>query len=108
MMPVDTPKIAFGFRLQSDGARIAVHEQDSNDEIMDCVEVLLSTELGERQDVPDYGIPDMAFRQNGVDENALTAALSKWEDRAVTTIRTTEFANFIERLRIGVGGGSDA
>lgn len=83
-------------------------EQDSDDEIMDCVEVLFSTEVGERQEIPDYGIPDMTFRQGGIDENVLTAALSEWEPRALTDITQTEFANFVERFRVGVKGGSNA
>lgn len=107
-MALDVPKLSFPFRLSESGRSVMVVEQNSDDEILDCVEVLLSTERGERLEVPDYGVPDQSFLQGGVDVNDLVGAVARWEPRATVMIQQTEFRDLLQRLRIAVGGGTSA
>lgn len=110
MAIVDTPKLAFPLRLDTNGARALVHEQGTDEEIMDCVEVLLSTEVGERVEVPDYGISPQEFREGGASREELIEAIRIWEDRAEVTIERNadQWDELIDRLRLSVKGrGND-
>jgi phage baseplate assembly protein W len=78
--PVAVPHFSFPFRLGSSGS-FAVVEQDSTDEITDCVQVLLSTEVGTRAELPEYGIDDPSFTQT-VDVPGILSAIDDWEPRA--------------------------
>lgn len=97
---IDTPKLSFPF------APGAYREQDSSDEVMDCVEVLLSTEEGERTEIPLYGIPDQAFRQNGLDVTRVLGVLDRWEPRASATIERQSLKSLVDSLLVKVTGGS--
>lgn len=79
---VDVPHFALPFRVEN-GA-IAVVEQDSNEEIEDCVESILRTFVGTRIDNPDFGIPDEAFFQQTPSASAqvYVAAIEEMEPRA--------------------------
>lgn len=98
-MAIKTPKLAFPFQ------RGSYHEQGSDDEIFDCIEVLLSTELGEREEVPDYGVPDQAFRQNGADIGAILEVVDEWEPRAAVSIQREALEDFVDQLTVKVSGG---
>ena len=102
MAKIDTPKISFPLRLRANGASAVVVEQDSIDEIMDCVEVLLSTEEGSREEAPAYGIDDLTFRMGGVDQELVMATIAKWEPRAETILEADEIEQFIQRVRLKV------
>ena len=62
------PHIEWPFRIV-DGVLQTV-EQDSTEEINQCVEAVLNTPLGSRIDAPDYGVPDETFSQLSADEAA--------------------------------------
>lgn len=104
LMPVETPKLSFPFRLDTRQARALVHEQGTDEEVMDCVEVLLSTELGERVEVPDYGVTPQEFAEGGASREALIEAIRIWEDRAEVTIERSfaQWDELIDRLRVSV------
>ncbi len=53
----ELPHFSLPFRLQ--GASFAVSEQDTIDEIADCVELILRTEQGQRATLPAFGRPEM-------------------------------------------------
>jgi phage baseplate assembly protein W len=76
------PHLATPFRIVN-GA-IAVVEQDSVEEIEDCVESILRTFVGTRIDAPDFGIPDETFRQQTPSTGAelYIAAIEAQEPRA--------------------------
>lgn len=80
MPDVDVPHFSFPFRLGNNG-KFAVVEQDSSDEIADCVQVLLSTPSGSRAELPEYGIDDPTFTQS-IDVQGILAAIDDWEPRA--------------------------
>lgn len=82
-MPL-TPHFAFPFRAS--GSSFAQTNQDSPEEISDCVEAVLRTPEGSRIDVPAYGRPDATFEQLGpaapTIEPYLTA-VEEWEPRSI-------------------------
>jgi phage baseplate assembly protein W len=57
----DVPHFAHPFSVA--GGLVAETEQDSVEEIEDCVEACLRTPVGTRIDEPDYGVPDETFIQ---------------------------------------------
>lgn len=101
----DIPKLAFPF------SRGSYREQDSDEEITDCVEVLLSTQQGERIEVPEYGLPDQAFKQGGASREAIVATINEWEDRAAVSVERTasdaDLDNLIDRHRVSVSRRTD-
>jgi phage baseplate assembly protein W len=82
--PVQIPHFAFPFRFGERGAAVVI-EQDSYEEIEQCVKVLMLTEIGERLEVPDFGILDVTFR-NGADTSSIEAAAKEWDERVETDI----------------------
>lgn len=101
-MDVDNPHISFPFRLNDSGTGSVVVEQDSDDEIMDCVQVLLSTELGSREEIPSYGIPDQAFKQGGIDEDQVLLAINRWERRAEVFLDTQSIASLVQHAQVNL------
>lgn len=99
---VDIPHFSLPFRRDTHG-RCVVNEQDSDAEILDCVEVLLATERGSRMEVPEYGVPDQVFRQGGADLNAISSAIARWEPRADHFVRREqELIDMTDRIRVSV------
>ncbi|HTU13701.1 MAG TPA: GPW/gp25 family protein [Solirubrobacterales bacterium] len=61
----------------------AVVEQDSAEEIRQCVELVLRTPTGSRVEVPEFGIDDLAFsRSTDRIEEEVLRAVDEWEPRA--------------------------
>lgn len=73
------PHLAFPFRFGLGGAAETV-EQDTPEELEQGVKVLMLTELGERLEVPDFGVPDPTFR-NEIDVASIAAAAREWDER---------------------------
>lgn len=96
---IDTPKLSFPFEPG------VYREQDSPDEIMDCVEILLGTEVGERMEVPLYGIPDQTFRQGGADVIELLRIIGVWEPRASTEIDPGTLENRVQEILVKIRSG---
>lgn len=106
-IPVDVPHFKFPFRVAASGRRVMVVEQDSDDEVLDCVEVTLRTRPGDRLDEPEFGLEDQAFvmyRDDNMEE--VVNAVRVWEPRARTYIASQEIADLVERVRLNfVEGG---
>lgn len=77
----DVPHFSLPFRFTP---QAAVSEQDSIDEITDCVLAVLSCPLGFRVDLPEFGIADPVFSTPAVDVDELRTAVDGWEPRAQT------------------------
>lgn len=73
------PHFAVPLRLDGSG-RFAAVEQDSGDEIAQCVAVVMATPAGSRLEVPDFGIPRYEFHTPNAAE--IVAAVAEWEPRA--------------------------
>lgn len=78
--PDGVPHFVFPFRFAEGGVPRTV-EQDTLEEIEQGVKVLMLTELGERLEVPGFGIADLTF-QTDLDVDTVRAAAKEWDDRA--------------------------
>lgn len=92
------PHLAWPLRLE--GGRFAVLEQDSDEEVLQCVRVILATMQGERLERMDFGIPDPTFTVD-VDEAAILAELMRLEPR-VAAMMTTAPDRLDELVRTAV------
>lgn len=84
---MSVPHLAVPFAFAGDGT-VATVEQDSAEEITQCVRVLLGTVTGSRVVVPTYGVPDPTF--TGVDPQEVTDAVTEWEPRAAVTVTVAD------------------
>jgi phage baseplate assembly protein W len=76
--------VPFRFERLRDGrVRPATTAQGTNEEIADCVELILRTVAGQRATLQGFGRPDLEFGDNAeVMRSALEAAIDQWEPRA--------------------------
>lgn len=97
----NTPHLAFPLEFRND--RVVVTEQDSQDEIVDCVEALLSIPLGSLVHQPDLGLADPTFRQNGVDLSEIEGTVAQWEPRADVDAIRTAIQDSEDKIQVNVG-----
>lgn len=84
--PSGVPHLAIPFLIGADGSALTV-EQDSTDEVVQCVAVLVGTRPGTRPMVPAYGLTDPTFV--GVQTGELTRAVARFEPRASVSVAVT-------------------
>ena len=82
----ETPHFDRPFRLS--GTRVAVVEQDSDEELVNCVWAIASTEVGSRDEAPEFGVPDLPFQETGFIDDALVASVQQWEPRLESEARS--------------------
>ena len=76
------PHFAVPFRIGRNGSAATV-DQDSDEELLQTVGVLLETRPGERQVVPNYGVDDLTFSTaDGITEEWVDDAVRRFEPRA--------------------------
>jgi phage baseplate assembly protein W len=92
---LDVPHLAVPFRLGGSG-RFAVVEQDSPDELVQCVAVCLATPEGSRAEVPDFGSPRFEF--DLPDPNDVIAAVTEWEPRVDLSVSVVQAVSGDEGL----------
>lgn len=73
---------ALTWPLRLEGDHLATVEQDSEADVDSCVVCVLSYPKGWRFDSPDFGRPEITFKQGGVDLAALTRAVRQSEPDA--------------------------
>lgn len=98
MADLSIPHLTWPVRL--DGTGLAQVEQDSLDDIAQCVTVLLSTQVGSRDELPAYGIDDPVGGRH-IDLPSVVAAVGEWEPRAVVPDATAVDGD-IASLIVGV------
>ena len=98
-MPVTTPHLAHPFTLTARGARVV--EQDSREEVLQCVWAVLATEPGSRPEEPSFGYPDPLFLAGGVDFDELRAVVGTWEPRA-DLLTEAEWDGLRERVKVSI------
>ena len=74
------PHLSLPLRLV-DG-QFATVEQDTVEDILQCVRVVLTTPEGFREELPDFGLPDQTFLQGGADTAVIEETIAEWEPRA--------------------------
>lgn len=96
---ITTPHFAFPFRFAGPNNAAVVNEQDTIDDIIDSVKVLLAYPIGSRADDPDFGIPDILFKQKAPEAvMALHDAILRHEPRADLVI--TEESTLDDYVRL--------
>lgn len=103
----EIPHFAVPFKIGvlGHGAPTAmVTEQDTAEEILDCVEVVLRYETGFRQEKPEFGIADQTFVEGVPDTRRITQSVNVWEPRAETiiTANVDELDALISIVRVAV------
>ena len=97
--------VPFEFKIIGHGEpTAAVTEQDSEEEIFDCVEVVLRYETGFRLEKPEFGTPDQTFAETLPDTNRIFEAIDAWEPRAepVISAEVDKFDALISRVRVAI------
>ena len=103
----DIPHFTVPFKISSIGhgtPTAEVTEQDSPEEILDCVEVVLRYETGFRIEKPDFGTPDQTFAEGVPDTRRIFEAIDAWEPRAepVITAEVDKFDALISRVKVAI------
>jgi phage baseplate assembly protein W len=81
------PHLAVPFRIENGSA--ATIEQDSEDDVLQSVRVLITTPLGSRLEVPTYGVPQALGHQSTFPvTNSVLAGVAQWEPRARVDVTT--------------------
>lgn len=95
----------FDFPLKFQSGRAKVVQQDSDDDIANCVQVALLTPRGSRLYVPNFGVDDLVFSTpNTAQKSKLIAQLTDSEPRAsISVIVGVIDKNLTEPITVGVG-----
>lgn len=108
MSAPDTPHFNFPFAFS--GSSVDTVEQDTLDDITNCVKVILLTHVGFRSEVPSFGVPDFTFIKQPIGRDFILALIAEQEPRAALMIREAPdvFDNLIDHILVEVGtkGGS--
>lgn len=91
------------FRFSPQGNAVVV-EQDTSEDIRNCVEAAVRTPIGTRFYVPEFGITDPTFSMSPISMKALQAQLQNSEPRARTELQEW-ITQLVARIRIGVDTG---
>lgn len=101
---MSVPHFSFPFRLDASGS-IATLEQDTWQDVAQCVQVLLTTREGDRIELPTYGVPDPVFKTlDSVDSGDLLSRIGQWEKRAAATLDITadSMDEMIQHIRVNL------
>lgn len=83
-MMADIPHLAVPLRVLN--GQWAVVEQDTEEEVAQCVRNILAFERGYRVEDPDFGITDPTFQTMPIDTGDIAQALDDYEERAQVDI----------------------
>lgn len=102
-MPVQTPHLRFPLEVLN--GRVRVVEQNSIEEVVQCVLACVSTPYGSRQDDPEYGIDAGLFSRQTIrqDITPILAAVEEAEPRA-SLLGEVELESLVRRVVIEVEG----
>lgn len=100
------PHFAVPFRIR-EGSALCV-EQDSPEDVIQCVSAIVRTQKGFRLEIPGFGIDNPVMQENGPSIPELEAALRTWEPRADFTLEKKELEDVLSQLlkiKVGVRAG---
>jgi hypothetical protein len=99
----DVPHFDLPFRFE--GTQSAVVEQDSDADILNCVNAAVRTTRGTRFYAANFGIDDPTFENQPINMTEILTQVRESEPRA--QLNGKQFEDFLEaNLTIGVGGVS--
>lgn len=81
--------------------QVRMVEQDSDEEITQCVLAVLRTPVEFRDDLPEFGTPDQLFKMAGVNPALVKAAIETWEPRATAEVQE-QLADLIDHVTISL------
>lgn len=101
---MQTPHFDIPFRFGAKGA--VTVEQDSFEDIANCVEVIVRTPVGFRDDNPSFGFPQTEFSQQPIITSDVVEIVASQEPRAVVVMSDKPDAldELIDRILIDVRG----
>jgi phage baseplate assembly protein W len=105
---VQTPHLQMPFKLGGINGAAFVNEQDSYEDVLDCVKAILAYPAGTNVAQPGFGIPDVLFRQitaAGI-ASGLQQAIRQWEPRSdiVVTENPVAFDELVRKVTVRVQG----
>jgi hypothetical protein len=89
------PRLKWPLELGALG-QLATVEQDSDEDIEQCLKALFLTRVGDRPDMPDVGVPDLTFTEEPMDLDEVTDVLTEREPRA--SVLVSEQPDALEQL----------
>lgn len=89
--------------IQLSGSRLSTVESDSAQEVSQCVYSILSTEIGSRVELPDFGLEPQLFLMGGVDDDEIRSAIEDWEPRVTELFTETEWEQLVQKVRVQIG-----
>lgn len=94
----------FALPLRYTNGHAVVNEQDSLDDIADCVYAVCVTNPGDRDEMPDFGLLDMTFDQEPIPAAAAANQILVWEPRAqvLIDVSTTKFDEAVNKAQVNV------
>lgn len=81
---VSTPHFSYPFQRAA-GGRVEVVEQDTDEHVMACENVIVRCPAGFRDERPEFGIPFPEFHTAPVDVAGIEDALRRFEPRSSAT-----------------------
>jgi len=98
----DIPHFDLPFQLGNAGATVV--EQDTIDDIANCVIAVAVTHIGWRTEVPTFGIPDLAMRKMPLGAADIDNWISNQEPRALIVVEEKIDAvdALLDHINIGV------
>jgi phage baseplate assembly protein W len=99
------PHLAAPFRVEN--GRVATVEQDSPEEIRQCILACLRTKIGSRLEAPDYGVPDQTFKRQSRNPSAAVylRAVEEAEPRA-RLLGSAQVEGLIQRVLLEQKGSA--
>lgn len=82
---VQNPHLSLPFRFGGVNGGAFVNEQDSTEDIIQCIETLIAYPIGSHPNVPGFGTPDVLFKSSAlapIIPDSLKTAILQWEERA--------------------------
>src|SRR4029077_5826565 len=81
-----TKHFNFPFKFDNITGHAAEVEQDTLDDVVNCVEVAFLVEPGYRLEVPTFGVPSQVFNLQPLNLENMIQAVQLWEARAEMTL----------------------
>jgi phage baseplate assembly protein W len=82
MADITIPHFDMPFRLSP--IHVAVTEQDTLEDVTNCVECIIRTDLGDRPELPDFGIENMVFEVQPIPLTDTITSIAQQEPRVAT------------------------
>lgn len=96
------PHFDYPFRFSASTAVVA--EQDSLEDVTNCVTAIFKTKIGTRIEVPDFGVPDLTFQKQPIGTADILDSVLQNEPRAVIMLdqHPDKLDSLIADLNVGV------